>query len=740
MASMNFSFYIVTGAEIHWRQIKSFPIDAAGTRTMLYGSTGCFLISAFILSIALALTPHSYALSGHVLNSLISSLKCLYYVMRGQRPYTEKSQTGRNRGSNKDHGEIMSLIRDHDHTDKGTANTMVALMKRLSIIIPASLLILLQAARPHESAYLYLSWTLPLSPLSDIGHHGGIDVTGLMGDNSFLSNCTSLTPPPKFDWLPVDKIAGFEDWYGNYNGTRSLHYNPAEDPLQVSNLENDLLEPVRTAIHDNGVNVKHIILIKLESTRKDVFPLIKDDFLWHRIAESHQQHHIPLEIEQALGELTKTAEYLTGDYTGFKRQNQTKKVRGGITASNAFTTSTYTLKSLTGTLCGIMPLVADFNQEYKYHIYQPCIAHILEAFNRQSASKNKNNAFISWPWRSVWMQSVTNGYDNQAFLIPTLGYKEAVTRETLVDPKATHFPPKSKDINYYGLPDTELKPYLHDAIETAEKNQERLFITHLTGTTHHPWGLPKDVPYKQYIADTGFGLGRKLNRYLNTIGFVDKWLGEILSVLEETGVANETLLVLAGDHGDTLPETGGSGVFDNPHVGGFHIPLLLSHPALPSVRIKSPVTSLQVLPTILDLLISTSSLTEAASKAASDLLPLYEGQSLLRPLVITTDEGHPLWQFSVMNAGGSWLAMRSTTEPFRLIVPLVAEVEWRFTDLDNDPHESEAILTFDWFDFRRIVRRRHGRQAAEWLDEAARVAKWWVSENRRLWRWEESGA
>ncbi len=38
-----------------------------------------------------------------------------------------------------------------------------------------------------------------------------------------------------------------------------------------------------------------------------------------------------------------------------------------------------------------------------------------------------------------------------------------------------------------------------------------------------------------------------LNDYLNTIKYADVWLGEIMDMLEDTGVANETLVVVAGD-------------------------------------------------------------------------------------------------------------------------------------------------------------------------------------------------
>jgi hypothetical protein len=34
---------------------------------------------------------------------------------------------------------------------------------------------------------------------------------------------------------------------------------------------------------------------------------------------------------------------------------------------------------------------------------------------------------------------------------------------------------------------------------------------------------------------------------LNTLGVADRWLGEVLEIIEEAGVANETLVVMVGD-------------------------------------------------------------------------------------------------------------------------------------------------------------------------------------------------
>lgn len=38
-----------------------------------------------------------------------------------------------------------------------------------------------------------------------------------------------------------------------------------------------------------------------------------------------------------------------------------------------------------------------------------------------------------------------------------------------------------------------------------------------------------------------------MNSYLNAVRYVDTWLGEIMKLLDETGIANETLVVLVGD-------------------------------------------------------------------------------------------------------------------------------------------------------------------------------------------------
>lgn len=69
------------------------------------------------------------------------------------------------------------------------------------------------------------------------------DLPELPGDYSWLYNHTALAEPPKLDWLPEKAIGGFRDWYGGSNDKDPQHYDPTQNPLHISNLHRDILEP-----------------------------------------------------------------------------------------------------------------------------------------------------------------------------------------------------------------------------------------------------------------------------------------------------------------------------------------------------------------------------------------------------------------------------------------------------------------------------------------------------------------
>lgn len=558
LAAANISFYIQTGAEIHWRQAHSFHGDAAAIKTLLTGLTGLVIGEALFVAAAWFLTPYLYNGLRYLVRALQSALAPLCWWKQRAAPKTYKQVPREDWDT--ESNDVDSEVGLHDLKTPLHKPEPSRLVRILVVFITVSLFVL-RCVRPSDPAYTFLSQTVVITPFERLprSQRSTVNVPDLPGDYTWLFNHTALAEPPKFDWLPKKQIAGFRDWYGPINGTAPRHYDPAKDPLKISNLDQDIIEPLRATLKNGNVSIKHVFLLKLESTREDVFPLRKDSHIGDLIRQSFSGE-IPFEVEEKLANLTRNAERLTGTPAGFDTQPAVKPY-GGLHATNAYTGDTFTLKSILASVCGIAPLVVDFNREYENHIYEPCMPHIFDSLNsmaKQTAgnktdhigrtnNQTHHSDYRTWKWRSKFMQSITDDYDNQDLLIPAMGFNDKLTDQNITSDwkKRKGTPPKP--YNFWGYAEHELRSYFLETLKSAEKKHERIFLTHLTGQTHHPWVLPKGMGYEELIASSFFNHNEKINHYLNTIGIGDAWLGEVLEVLEEAGVANETLIVAVGD-------------------------------------------------------------------------------------------------------------------------------------------------------------------------------------------------
>lgn len=558
MVSANVSFYVNIGVEIYWRKEKGFQKHKPAPKLVLSALIFSILIDMLIMTTAYFATPYLFQATGDFVRIWSSSLSAVFECCRRKKQALPDPET---------YEQITIDEYDEDHSDSESVLLLNApraspekndwsLLKRFVVILCSSMVIFLRCARPHDRAYGFLSASLPLAPFGGPAFRPGHEkFAPLSGDFRWLEGHTALDTLPIFDWLPAnDSFGGFQDWsllYMNkFNETvpknyPSEHYNPVKDPLHIPNLQNDLLEPLREVLHNGTVKIKHIILIKLESTRQDMFPFRTDSYIMERIKDSYRGGRIPEEVENRLSNLTPTAERLTGFETGFGEDEGHPELYGGISAKKAYTASTYTLKSVTGTMCGVNPLAVKYNMEYQHDIYQPCLPHILEMLNQQPNTTSTTDDWTSWPWHTMWMQSMTGTYDYQDLLTPYLGFKDIITQESINEAGGKYMPEETENMKYYGYPDRTLKNYVRDAIADAKKNHTRLFLSHLTGNTHNPWFKPGD--YEELIGNSWYGLNKMLNKYLNTIAYQDGWLADILEVLKDAGVADETLLVMAGD-------------------------------------------------------------------------------------------------------------------------------------------------------------------------------------------------
>lgn len=111
--------------------------------------------------------------------------------------------------------------------------------------------------------------------------------------------------------------------------------------------------------------------------------------------------------------------------------------------------------------------------------------------------------------------------------------------------------------------------------------------------------------------------------YFANISYVDDKIGEILDVLERTRMAENTVILFVSDHGDMLGERG-LWFKMNFFEGSARVPMMMAVPGVEGRLVTTPVSTLDVTPTLAGLAgIDMSTL--AAWTDGEDLMPLARG-------------------------------------------------------------------------------------------------------------------
>ncbi|MFQ5876465.1 MAG: sulfatase [Acidobacteriota bacterium] len=100
------------------------------------------------------------------------------------------------------------------------------------------------------------------------------------------------------------------------------------------------------------------------------------------------------------------------------------------------------------------------------------------------------------------------------------------------------------------------------------------------------------------------GFPRRALRYDSEIHYADAWIGRLLAELRRRGLEHRTLVVVTGDHGESLGERGRFGHGRHLHEEVLRVPLILAWPGtLPEgMLVRDPAAHLDLAPTILALL------------------------------------------------------------------------------------------------------------------------------------------
>jgi choline-sulfatase len=187
---------------------------------------------------------------------------------------------------------------------------------------------------------------------------------------------------------------------------------------------------------------------------------------------------------------------------------------------------------------------------------------------------------------------------------------------------------------------------------------------------HSPYEPPE--PYKSLYRE---------HPYLGEIAFVDAQVGRVVSYLEAQGLLDKTIVVVTGDHGESLSEHGEATHGFFVYESTVHVPLIVRAP-LSGVsggrRVRDVVRSVDVMPTVLDILgVPAPAGLEGASVAA-----LMTGAVNELGLESYSEALYPLHHF-----GWSDLrAMRSGR------YKLIAAPRPELYDLQDDPGENHDLF------------------------------------------------
>lgn len=138
-----------------------------------------------------------------------------------------------------------------------------------------------------------------------------------------------------------------------------------------------------------------------------------------------------------------------------------------------------------------------------------------------------------------------------------------------------------------------------------------VFDPHYNFIQHPQWNFHPDyrgeLVSNQPIMELWERLGRLtaddmkflVSAYDSEIAFTDRHLGVFLDDLRRQGRYDDALIILTGDHGEEMRERGWIGHSISVHKEQVHVPLLVKLPGGKGARVPTPVSLLDLMPTLL---------------------------------------------------------------------------------------------------------------------------------------------
>ncbi len=195
-------------------------------------------------------------------------------------------------------------------------------------------------------------------------------------------------------------------------------------------------------------------------------------------------------------------------------------------------------------------------------------------------------------YSTAYFTTSTKNFENFGDLVNNFGYDEFYSYESLNQQAYARMGGMGSSVE-----ETMLEP--SEEWLTEQKGSGKPFLaTYLTSITHYPYMVPDTYQQERFVED------EDLNRYLNALRLQDIFLESLFDQYKELGLYEDTVFVILGDHGEAFGEHGLYVHGNTPHEEALRIPMIVHDPKRfeDGARVEAPVSQLDVLPTVADLL------------------------------------------------------------------------------------------------------------------------------------------
>lgn len=221
-----------------------------------------------------------------------------------------------------------------------------------------------------------------------------------------------------------------------------------------------------------------------------------------------------------------------------------------------------------------------------------------------------------------------------------------------------------------------------EALKWLDEHKHKQFFTwvHLYDP-HTPYEPPS--PFKE----------KHPNRpYLGEIAFTDSQLGRLWGYMEQNDLVENTILIFASDHGESLGEHQESTHGFFVYQAGIHVPLIFVTPFehLQGIRRDDVVSLVDIMPTILEM----DEATIPTQIQGKSLLPLFFDGERTEERFAYAETYYPRLHYG-------WSDLKSIQEGrFKLIIA----PELELYDLIDDPREQKNLVSTQPEETRRLMR------------------------------------